>query len=748
MKSIRLLLFLLLVTNLIHANSYYRGPSTHEPGLLMTINVVALSQSDFDSGPYRIQQPGYYYLTENILFEPNPTKEVTRTDKPRTGWFTALSVECDNVIIDLNTRTFEVSENFLNGHDFKVFSLIEFNNSPFQHLIFAFTDETKLKVAHNVIIKNGTLGRSSHHGIHGNNNTNVQIYDLVIRDWEVAGISLNGLKSGEIKHVSISGVEHAVPFTGLLALLQSTRVVLEDLVNGGDTQAQSYIDALDMVIADDSQNGKNHPTGTHDGNTYGLFINRTVDVGPIVTHCDDKTANCITIEDVTVCNIKTSIIETVAIGDMDGNRLKGDLFGVMRWVDAYPNGTFAPNAILKAQVYGVHKNNPSKLPASFADDILSSTPSESMFLSQVKPIFNSDFAGHTNKGAFGIRVDCGHGVTIQNCHVMGIENIGPQGSTLSTLSGGSNYSLTVGRYTGNDVYGISLAASHNCAIVDCAVTECSSDNGYVFGIVLQNNSDANKIVHTISSDHFAALDNPDDAVNPSSVVYSFNINNQSNSNRLINCVSQSLESLRFCYGFYVYNVKDTLVEGCLSSCHRVTSSNDLDEVKKVAGFASVGSECTKFKLCESREMRVEGEDNYDGKSASKSIGFMLVKSDDGTDDKYGVITESTAECNNGGAGKAYGIYLNDVKEAMITKNTLANNHKGAKKGKGYGLYKDDSDDSTLILQNIAYGNSSKNYRAKYDQSKQKLPVIEMLYGKVKDDEYIHNPYYNISFEYK
>lgn len=748
MKVTRLIVPVLLIASLLRSNSDFRVPTTHDPGLLTTTNVVALSQSSFDSGTYRIQESGYYYFTEDVEFEPKSADEAKRTDKPRIGWFTALSVECDNVIIDLNTKMFQASEDFLDSHDFKVFSLIELNNSPFPHLIFSFDGETELKIANNVVVKNGTVGRSSHHGIHGNSNSNTQLYDLVARDWEVAGISLNGLKSAQIKHITISGVEHAVSFTGLLALLQATRVVLEDLVEGEDPNAQQYIDALDVIIADDNQNGKNHPTGTHDGNAYGLFINRKVDVGPIVTHCDDQTANCIVIEDVNVCNIKTSIIETVAIGKMDGTILKGNLFGVMRWTDAYPSGTFAPNDILKAQVYGVHKNNPSGLPTGFADNILSDTPNESLFLSQVKPIFNGDFAGHTNKGAFGIRLDCGHGVKIKDCCTMGIESVGPQGNTLSTIYAGDNYSFEVGRNTGNDVHGISLAACHNCQITNSFSAECSSENGLVFGVALQNNSDANKIIHTISSDHFAGLDNPNDEVNPSSIVYGFYINNQANSNRLIDCVSQSLESPRFSHGFYVHNVKDTIVEGCLSSCHRVTSSDDLNEVKKVVGFASVGSECTRFRKCETREMRVEGEQDYNDKSQSKSIGFMLTKSADGTDDKFGVITESIAECNDGGAGKAFGIYINNVKEAMITKNTLANHHCEAKKGKGYGLYKDDSSNSTLILQNVAYGNSKNNYHAKFSQSNQKLPVIEMKYGNVKDDEYMHNPYYNISFEYK
>lgn len=720
----------------------FRGPTTHEPGLLIADSIIPLSQSDFDSGTYRIQKPGYYYLTEDISFNPDPVAEETRTDKPRTAWFAAISVECDNVIIDLNTKTLDMSESFLNNHGFKVFSLIELNNSPFpQHLIFAFTGETAVKTAHNVVIKNGTLGRNSHHGIHGNDNTNVAIYDLVVKDWEVAGISLNGFKSGEIKNIAISGIEHEVPFTGLLALLLTTRIVLEDLVAAGDTGAQQYIDALDVVINDDNQNGKNHPTGTHDGNCYGLFLNRTLDVGPIVSHCDEKTANAITVENVSVDNIKASIIETVGIADLLGTQLTGNLFGVMRWVDAYPNGTFAPNSILKAQVYGVKQNNPTNLPEGFSDNILSDNPSEELFLSQVQPVFNGDFAGHTNKGAFGIRVDCGHGVTLKNCRVLGVENVGLQGLSLDSLSGGSHYSFDQTRYTGNDVYGMSLASCHNCWLDQCKSIECSSENGMVHGIAVMNGSSANKFINCTSSDHYGLLDNQHSVINPSSVVFGYLINNGSNANRFIDCVSQLLTSPRYCYGFYVHDVSDTIVESCLSSSHTVNASGPKNEEKLVAGFASLGSDCTLFRKCESREMRSSGEDDYKEKAKSKSVGFLLVDLEDGQTDKRALVTECIASGNDAGAGKAMGIFLNDVKGIAVLKNTITHNTASNKKGQGFGIYTTDEDDKFLILQNLSYGNDEENYRIK----NREIPIIELSEHDIAN--YKDNPWYNISINY-
>lgn len=39
---------------------------------------------------------------------------------------------------------------------------------------------------------NGTINRSSHHGIHGNSMSEIFLYELKIKNFEVAGISLNG----------------------------------------------------------------------------------------------------------------------------------------------------------------------------------------------------------------------------------------------------------------------------------------------------------------------------------------------------------------------------------------------------------------------------------------------------------------------------------------------------------------------------------------------------------------------------
>ena len=78
MKTIsftRLLLGLFVIcSGLIKAD-----PTTHAPGLLCPCDgAVSVSQADFNSGTFRIQQPGYYYLIENVVFCPNPVAEAQR----------------------------------------------------------------------------------------------------------------------------------------------------------------------------------------------------------------------------------------------------------------------------------------------------------------------------------------------------------------------------------------------------------------------------------------------------------------------------------------------------------------------------------------------------------------------------------------------------------------------------------------------------------------------------------------------
>ena len=753
MKSIHPVFFLLLslTVNLVAEDEMHgaveqqtkSAEKSSKRGLNFPSNAIPLAQSDFDTGPYRIKTPGYYYLTEDISFD----QSAGRTeDRPRTGaWFAAISVECDNVIIDLNSYTLECTQNFVEKQDFKVFSMIELANSPFPHLVFAYSDVTKFKAAHNVEIKNGALGRSPHHGIHGNMNTDVNIHDLVARDWEVAAISLNGLKNGIIKNINISGIEHNVAFTGLVAVIQSALVELYILKAKGDENAQAYIDALEVMAAssDPNQSGRGQLPPDHDGNCYGIFLNRTVDVGPLPSgHCDDGTINCVSIENVTVCNMVTSIIETVGMLNADGQRMKSIPFGTLRWYDAYAGegDTFAPNALLRAQAY-VMQQNPSQIdvpvPDGFIENILSDSPSEELFVSQVRPAFNGDFATHTNKGAFGIRVDCGHGVSIKNCRVYNLQALGELGKELSSIPGGSNYpDYEEIRYKGNDVHGFSLVGCRNCTISNSSTFECTSSNGYVYGVMVMNEAEGNIVANTYSSDHYVAHDDINSVVNPSARVYGVYVANDCIGNRFRNVRTQLLQSPRYAYGMWVDNCTDTQFIDCKSAGHRVVASENLSAAKESIGFVSQASECTLFHECHASNMRCLNESGQET-SPSLAAGFVLRAKDD-VNERYATIHQSFARCCNSGAGTAVGIRLDGTTEAGVTESYAITSHGETSGATGYGIQDRAADSHAMILKNIAYGNATANYDVQYTDGRS-LPLYEGSYA-LKNNIKLKNPW--------
>jgi hypothetical protein len=750
-------LFIVALLSLTYVSTHAESQRFGTMELLNVDSAIPLSQSDFDSGSYRITKPGYYYFTENVSFRPIAEAEATRTDiPPIDAWFTALSVECDNVIIDLNTKTFECAQEFINTNSFKVFSLIELSNSPFPHFDFAYRGETKLKTAHNVEIKNGIIGRSSHHGIHGNNNSDIYVHDVVIRDWEVAGIALNSLLNGEIKDSVISGIEHKVPFTGQLALMKSAEVMLKNLVRKGDVVAASYMSALQPLITDPTFNGETYPSGASEGNCFGIFLNRAFDIGPVVPrHCADGTVNSVVIDNVTICNVKCEMLEVIGIANNNGVQLKGFPYGILRWEDAYPNGVFAPNALIKAQVYGANAVKPQLYPAGFADNILSDQPDEALFLSHVKPVFNADDAGHRMKGAYGIRVDCGHGVTIKDCRIINIQGLGVQGKYLSDIAANENYAFEptrynadarpfeVGRYTGNDVYGISLAACRNCHVINTKVLECWSRNGHVHGIAVINGSEANIFENCISSDHYAHLDNPTDLVNPSSLVTGVFVDNTAHANSFRNCVSQSLQSPRGVYGFLVQNSRDTRFENCQSSDHAATSAVQLNVRKRAVGFASVGSETTFLSGCYAGSVRCTNESAATEQTMSEAVG-ILVESKGNTNDLYLHVEKSKGACCDAGNGFAAGLLLNGAVEACIMDSSFDRNHVAGPNGVAYGIYDTASITESLFMRNMAFGNKTRNYLIRCAAG-QSLPMTTALYGRF-GNLYQSNGWNNVSFE--
>ena len=193
-----------------------------------------LCQTDFALGTYRIQQSGTYCITEDIEFNPRPGSnsspnapgawdpvdndafpgsEDQITGAYVLGFFAVIAIETSDVVIDLQGHEIKWSFEFYIQQRYG--AIIEIANAPFLPSTgpAQFEGDGFINVD-NIEIKNGILGLSSHHGIHSNGASNVVIRNLIIEDFEVGGIQLNGFNGATLENLKIGPSFDQVPLTG------------------------------------------------------------------------------------------------------------------------------------------------------------------------------------------------------------------------------------------------------------------------------------------------------------------------------------------------------------------------------------------------------------------------------------------------------------------------------------------------------------------------------------------------------
>lgn len=255
-------------------------------------NVKILQQSDFSKGTYRIKESGIYILGEDIIFDPyNPTMEgYTDISAYVLGFFAAITVEVNDVVIELNGKTLSQSDHHFLHQRF--YSNIELASSPFMPSQGP-ADFGSITSPKNIIVKNGYLGQSSHHGIHGNGNENVYIYNIRIHDFEIAGLAMNGVHSAIIENVNIGPNHRAVKVTAKLSHIHFMLPVVKDAITTGGKGANTVSlrmgssgivetfsgTQLLTTLEDMHENPtsylelSNH-SGVADGNIYGMVLNK------------------------------------------------------------------------------------------------------------------------------------------------------------------------------------------------------------------------------------------------------------------------------------------------------------------------------------------------------------------------------------------------------------------------------------------------------------------------------------------
>ncbi len=317
----------------------------------------------------------------------------------RLGFFAAIAVETDGVIIDLNG--FILRQHPMHALMQRFFAIIELGDQPFIPGEGPASDGgfgKDLRPAHQVTIRNGTLGLSSHHGIHGNDCHDVLIEDVTFRDHEVAAISLNGAQRVAIVKCQSLGSRQpsqntqeaspgGVPVLGTFSAARFAQATAQNILhnkvtspifNAFDQHTKSrFLTALtdlgtsiDTVFNEVIFQGQatpsnplyNNTLGLTDGPSYGILCSpRGVAVGPFMEAQTDSiplVAKDYYLENVSLENIVIAPREIVSVsgGHRQGNQvdIAGAVFQLFG-LDNQPgcrakDGTYAGTVLSDMQI--------------------------------------------------------------------------------------------------------------------------------------------------------------------------------------------------------------------------------------------------------------------------------------------------------------------------------------------------------------------------------------------------------------
>ena len=543
------------------------------PGVVMAQDaaVTLLTQADFESGTYKISEPGIYRLAEDISFNPHPVGSpgedgVTPLDAYNAGlpfrsqlgmgesqfapaayglgYFAAIAIFADGVTLDLNGHTIEQSAEHALLQRF--FAVLELADRPFVPGQGPHGFGATIRSATNLTIKNGTIGRSSHHGIHGNGNRNVKIKNVDFVDFEVAALALNGVEGLKVIDTNarnredvpvigtFSNARFIAPYLDWLVMTNSPttlRVQGVDL-SAGEIQAalRASVNAVFEDVIEDGEgfiDPVEHPDayalyhnwhGIIDGNSYGFLVNP---LGVAVNGFPKRTAanpsRDIVFRDVSISSQRAFINEVVAIKQGSGPAIDpiGAVFmlknthpdtGAPITVTSLEDGTatYQGNALANAQALVAKAAHNGEFPPFLNVSRLNITPqvvawieSEGV-LSDLVPtpsdyLCNGDTMFHVNKGVIGFKIDGAVGVRMRDVEAENLENLGRQGSSLCGDYTKSNPHATLEGYGGATVRAYTFAGSSDVRLKNVSASNLWSLAGSVSGCEVLTDSDRVRI---------------------------------------------------------------------------------------------------------------------------------------------------------------------------------------------------------------------------------------------------------------
>ena len=525
---------------------------------------IKLYNKDLVNGTLRITKPCLITLQENIYFNPNrpeswldkdgvvtsDVSKATKLDPNRVldwmpsqskesnkqyfekdvrfgytlGFFAAIAVECDNVIIDLNGYTIEQHIEHVLQQRF--FAVIELADQPFIPKQGPANFGKTLRSANRLMIMNGTIGKSSHHGIHGNSARYIYFKDLVFTNFEVAAVSLNGCRNVSFENVTVDGNSTDIKVLGTYSAARFIKLFCQ-MILPAIMLPESYQDVYNKFIEEMDgvfnhhilKNGTeselyDNKTGLIDGNAYGILIHPSgVAVGELLKDRSNSSANQTTqyyMNNVHINNIKGKINEILALQDSNKKMLtdpSGSIFQFFNGISRqdgnkyYYQGTTLSD--MQLELTRIVKLNPevkSHLGNLNLPEVLLQWKDNSDFFfalndgylvgtdgTKFKVIGNGDTMFHVNKGMFGMRIDGLNKGVFNNVTITNTSNSGRKGSELA-----GNYLLShpgqksMKGYHGHHTYGIVFCAVNDIEVNQMFIDNVVSEHGSAFGLAIAN----------------------------------------------------------------------------------------------------------------------------------------------------------------------------------------------------------------------------------------------------------------------
>lgn len=714
----------------IDSNAVMRGlayNSFDKLGLIAPQYAKPIKPTDFNAGTVVITEPGYYFLTGDVVFDPRCPYVLDEYGKP---WAHAVLILSDNVTFDLNTHSIQQKRTDFGdppssyySEFFKVFSLGGVN-------VLDRGDSTHYKPK-NITIKNGTIAGSQGYGIYGKDNAEVSIYDVTVYECDIAGIFLQNLQCSRLKNVCVAGSPYSTGQSYGIFLRDNSTSVPEWTSPADGTSGPSAVELDNVKVSGIYTAATLNPLSY----IYHLLIfardnlytteltdakNETGVTASVKTAAEDLLT--------AITNLKTSITTAMGLTNL-----------------ANLNDITAKAALVTTEVADVQVAIDALAGAETAQDLLVLAAAQdftlwvadvSQAVTEGLAVVNTDVRDYIDGTliagvwhAYGIRIIQGSSVTLRNCAVTGTNVIASLPDVTRAVA-------------------VGLDRCEGVNLFDCSTNTSFVNKGSAIGFSVSNISKGIVFEDGVSTDH-ASNDK----------VYGFWMR-QAHGQKLVHCESSSHFGVSQARGFYLEYCNANAFELCKSYNHACSLVSAGDSAK-VIGFDSVAGNCNWFKACEAYNMTADlAYKNGVFSDQLLAVGFRLKSYPDGagavvTQDKDGVITECIARCNEGSSGNAVGILLDGAICSTVTKNHIATNNSNkrtstspdvfAASGNGYGLWDTSADTLALILQNFAYANQTLNYKVSYSLTNEVLPVVNSTYGDMTS-VFVASEWENISLQ--